>query len=58
LKSFSTAGLLERYQRFKKGEPVETLLEEAASAEASRNISSKTRMETPAKKTKKAAQAG
>jgi small subunit ribosomal protein S16 len=33
---FRSAGLLERYERLKKGESLETLLEEAASAEATR----------------------
>jgi small subunit ribosomal protein S16 len=49
-KLFRTAGLLDRYQRFKKGEAVEALLQEAESADAARNLSSKTRMDTPARK--------
>ncbi len=40
---FRTAGVLERYERFKNGESLETLLAEAAEAEAKRTISPKTR---------------
>lgn len=40
---FNMSGLNGRYKRFKAGEPVETLMKEAASAEAARNISAKTR---------------
>jgi small subunit ribosomal protein S16 len=40
---FKTAGLLERYERFKKGEALETLLAEAAAAEKARNVSTKTK---------------
>lgn len=40
---FRTAGLTERYARFKKGEALETLLAEAAAAEQARNVSSKTK---------------
>lgn len=39
---FKSAGLLERYERFKKGEAIETLLAEAKAAEAIRNINPKT----------------
>lgn len=39
---FRSAGLLDRYERFKKGEPVETLLEEAKAAEAARHSNPKT----------------
>ena len=45
-----SAGLLDRFERFKKGEPVETLLEEAKSAEAARNINPKTERVVKAKK--------
>lgn len=45
---FQSAGLFDRYQRFKAGEPVETLLEEAAAAEEARTGSPKTRHTTPA----------
>jgi len=48
---FRSAGLPDRYERFKKGEAVETLLEEAKKAEAERNINPKTeRVAAPAKK--------
>jgi small subunit ribosomal protein S16 len=40
---FKTTGTLERWERFKKGEDVETLMNEAAEAEASRNTTVKTR---------------
>jgi small subunit ribosomal protein S16 len=42
LKVFTSAGTLERYERFKKGEAVETLVNEAKLAEARRNINPKT----------------
>ena len=41
-KVFKSAGLLDRYDRFKKGEPVETLVKEAEEAEAKRGASVKT----------------
>lgn len=47
---FKSAGLNERYERFKKGEAVETLLEEAKAAEASRNITTRTENKTKAKR--------
>lgn len=37
-----SAGFFDRYERFKKGEPVEALMEEAKAAQAARNISNKT----------------
>jgi len=40
---FKTAGVEERWERFKKGEALETLMKEAAEAEASRNTTVKTR---------------
>jgi small subunit ribosomal protein S16 len=40
---FRTTGTLDRFARFKKGEPVETLVAEAAAAEAKRNTTGKTR---------------
>lgn len=49
-----SAGLLERYERFKKGEALETLLAEAEAAEAARNVNPKTRLDQPAKKKKTA----
>ncbi len=54
LKVFKVAGLSERYDRFKAGEAVETLLAEAAAAETARNIDPRTRRETPVKKARKA----
>lgn len=39
---FRSAGLLERYERFQKGEAIEVLLEEAQRAAAARNINPKT----------------
>jgi len=40
---FKTTGTLERWERFKTGEDVETLVKEAAEAEANRNTTVKTR---------------
>jgi len=58
---FKVAGLTDRYDRFKKGEKVETLLAEADSAASSRNANRQTRREAPAagssSKKKKAATA-
>jgi small subunit ribosomal protein S16 len=48
-----TMGTMERYQRFKAGEDVETLLEEAAAFEASRNVNPKTERSSPVQKKKK-----
>ena len=39
---FKTSGLLERYERFKAGEALETLLAEAKAAQESRTLSPKT----------------
>lgn len=39
---FRAAGLLERFERYKKGEGLEVLLAEAEAAEAARNVTSKT----------------
>jgi small subunit ribosomal protein S16 len=41
-KLFQTSGLLERFERFKSGEAIETLLAEAQAAQASRQLSLKT----------------
>lgn len=50
-KVMRSAGALERYERFKAGEDIETLLAEASAAEAERNIDPKTtRVGEPAKK--------
>ena len=40
---FKSAGTLERWERFKQGEDINTLMTEAAEAEASRNTTAKTR---------------
>ena len=40
---FKSAGVLDRFERFKKGEDLEALLKEAAEAQAKRNITEKTR---------------
>lgn len=40
---FRAAGLLDRYERFKKGESLEVLLAEAAAAEEARNANVKTK---------------
>ena len=40
---FKSAGLLERFERFKKGEAVETLVQEAAEATTKRAAPVKTR---------------
>ena len=50
---FKTIGLTERYERFKKGEKVETLVAEAVAANAARNVSPKTRHPIPVGKPKK-----
>lgn len=47
---FKTVGLLDRYERFRKGESAETLLSEAAAAATARRVSEKTRRDTPVKK--------
>jgi small subunit ribosomal protein S16 len=39
---FKSAGVLDRFERFKKGEPVETLVQEAEEAESKRNVTTKT----------------
>ena len=43
MKLFTTVGLMDRYARFKKGEPVETLLAEAKTQSEGRVASPKTR---------------
>ncbi len=55
---FRSAGLMERYERFKQGEPVEVLVQEATAAEAARNITTKTNPEIPAKTGKRTAAPG
>ncbi len=39
---FRSAGLLDRFERFKKGEPVETLMKEGEEAETKRGATAKT----------------
>lgn len=50
---FQTIGLTERYERFKNGEKVETLVAEAEAANAARNVSPRTRYPAPVGKPKK-----
>lgn len=50
LQVFKSAGVMDRYERFKQGETLETLLAEAAAAEEKRNTNPKTRRQAPAKK--------
>jgi small subunit ribosomal protein S16 len=47
---FRSAGLLDRFERLKKGEELETLLAEAKTAEAARNTNPKTERVAPHKK--------
>ncbi len=42
-KLFNSIGLLDRFARYKSGEPMETLLEEAKAAKDKRQVSVKTR---------------
>lgn len=51
-KLFKSAGLLDRFDRYKKGESIEVLLEEAEAAEEERAGSLKTTHVTPSKSTK------
>ncbi|RPI78214.1 MAG: 30S ribosomal protein S16 [Chloroflexi bacterium] len=53
---FRSIGLLDRYERLKKGESIEVLFDEAQKAETARNIDPRTRKETPVRKPKKAAE--
>jgi small subunit ribosomal protein S16 len=50
---FKLAGLSGRYERFKGGEKVETLLAEAGEAAKSRNVNARTHRPAPAKATRK-----
>ncbi|RPI30926.1 MAG: 30S ribosomal protein S16 [Chloroflexota bacterium] len=50
---FKSAGLMDRFERFKKGEALETLMAEALAADTIRNINPKTSREAAAQKTKK-----
>jgi small subunit ribosomal protein S16 len=53
-KLFRTTGLTERYERFKKGEDLEILLDEAAAAEAAREVNPKTSVDAIPQKAKAA----
>ena len=53
MKLFKIMGTLERYERFKAGEDIEKLMEEAASFEAARNVNPKTEVVRPVAKKKK-----
>lgn len=53
-KVFKSCGLTERFERYKKGETLEVLLEEAASAASAREVSQKTVQATTGGKAKKA----
>jgi small subunit ribosomal protein S16 len=50
---FKSAGLLDRYERYKKGEALEMLMQEAESAQVVRNVSPQTRRESTTKKSSK-----
>jgi small subunit ribosomal protein S16 len=52
---FRSAGLLDRFDRFKKGESLEVLLAEAKAAETARNIDPRTRKDMPVKRQRKVA---
>lgn len=54
---FRATGLLDRFERLKKGEPVETLLAEAQAAEGSRTGSPKTSVPESPRKAKQKAEA-
>ena len=45
---FQSAGLIGRYERYKQGEDLETLVTEAKAAEVTRNINPKTESSVPA----------
>ena len=53
LQVFKSAGLLDRYERYKQGEALETLVQESESAQVTRNVSDKTRRDDPTKKSQK-----
>lgn len=54
---FRTAGLLDRFERYKAGEDVNKLVEESEAWQESHNLSGKTRQDTSAKSEKKAKKA-
>ena len=43
---FKSVGLLDRYERYKKGEALDTLMQEAESAQVVRNVNPQTRRES------------
>ena len=49
---FNAVGLLDRYKRFKDGEPIEKILEEAKEYYESRSVNPKTRIDKPKAKPK------
>jgi len=51
-KIFKSIGMLDRYARYKGGESLEALMQEAKAADEARNIDPRTRRETPVKKSK------
>ena len=53
LQVFKSAGLLDRYERYKQGEALETLVQESESAQVTRNVSDKTRRDDPTQKSQK-----
>ena len=50
---FNSVGLLDRYKKFKDGEPIEKILEEAKAYYESRTVDPKTRTDKPKTKKKK-----
>lgn len=54
---FRSAGLLDRFERYKAGEAIETLMEEAAAAEEERTGSPRTRRPSPKSRSKAKAEA-
>lgn len=54
LQVLKSAGLIDRYERYKKGESIEALLEESKAADKARNITNKTRRDVLPQKAKKA----
>lgn len=44
---FKTVGLLDRYEKYKGGEPIESILEEANAFYAAREVTAKTRKDAP-----------
>jgi small subunit ribosomal protein S16 len=55
---FRTVGILDRFERFKNGETLETLLEEAEKVQAARAVSPKTSLAATTRKAKKAESEG